>query len=181
MADRYNEKIEAPSYQWAAALFHYMSGTGYAKITQSLKYHADMDAGRHYAHMLGERLRDAEEFSDVSCIIPVPLHWTRLWKRGYNQAEVIARELGSALGAPVTGSCLARVRRTMTQTRMSVGEKARNVEGAFAVRGNNPEGGHVLLVDDVFTTGATLASCYGALRKAGYSGRISAATLAFVG
>ncbi|MBQ2525386.1 MAG: ComF family protein [Bacteroidales bacterium] len=198
MADKLNamvqRRFEAEShegerwpYEYAAALFFYSSDAGYRKIPQALKYHADFPAGRRYSRRLGERLAGSSLFSDVDMVIPVPLHWSRRWRRGYNQAEVIAREIAAALGCPVRTDLLSRPGRTRTQTRMSVEAKGRNVAHAFRCR---PFGGvrHVLLVDDVFTTGATLNACHAAVRAALASAgispsecRVSVATLAYVG
>lgn len=80
-------------YSYAAALFFYHGENRYKKIPQRLKYMADLDEGAFYAGMLGEFMNDSEHFSDIDFIIPVPLHWARQWKRGYNQAEVIANAL----------------------------------------------------------------------------------------
>ena len=156
--------------------------------------------------MLGERAAAAQWLSDVDTVVPVPLHWTRRLRRGYNQAEVIASEVAKALGARLRTDILERRRRTSTQTKLGVEEKARNVMGAFAVgkkfrrRFNKPETPddesssnkvsgernsvtvrHILLVDDVFTTGATLYNCWRPLHDFfGPSVRISVATLGVV-
>lgn len=168
-------------YEWATALFYYSDTNGYGRLTQSLKYHGDLQSGRFFARMLGERLAAQTRHSDVAAVLPVPLHWTRRWRRGYNQAEVIAGCVAGAMGAPMRADILRRVRRTETQTKMSVGDKVQNVSGAFEATPCDMIGCHVLVVDDVFTTGATLCACHSALRIAGFSGRISVATLAFVG
>lgn len=184
MADRFNALIEARRYAYAVALFHYRDGSGYDHITQALKYDGDFAAGRLFASMLGERLAGAAEFSDVDAVVPVPLHWTRRWRRGYNQAEVIAGELASALGVPVMTDMLRRKRRTSSQARVSGhAAKAFNVAGAFSVTVGSAVGlKHILLVDDVFTTGSTLAECQRVLYASlGADVRISVATLAFVG
>lgn len=206
MADKYNQAISYEPYQRAAALFYYRAESGYSGIPQALKYRRDFAAGRHFAAMLGRRLAGSPLFTDVDLVVPVPLHWTRRLRRGYNQAEIIAsevaRELGAARGAGAGRAgggdeavafeprLLRRSRRTKTQTRLSGEDKQRNVAGAFAVRRgiakkwrekkNSPR--HILLVDDVFTTGSTLAACHAALRTAfGPEVRISVATLAFAG
>lgn len=191
MADRFNALVSRDlldtggyyEYSCATALFFYRSGTGYTKITQSLKYHSNIGAGRYFANILAREMVSSGNFSDVDAVVPVPLHWTRKWSRGYNQAEVIAKVLARVLGCDLHPDLLERVRRTRTQTRMSVQDKAANVRRAFVVRPSSARlrFGHVLLVDDVFTTGATLYSCYLALRQTyGPEVRISVATLACV-
>lgn len=192
LADRFNALIQrhmessgaVEEYSYASALFFYRSSTGYRKITQRLKYHGDFAAGRYFSRMLGSEMAGSPLYSDVDIVIPVPLHWTRRWRRGYNQAEVIAREIAACLGAALRSDILFRRRRTRSQTRVGVAGKEQNVAQAFQVRkGVVPTGhSHILLVDDVFTTGATLHACYLALRRVfPPSVRISVAVLAAVG
>jgi predicted amidophosphoribosyltransferase len=109
----------------------------------------------------------------------------RRWKRGYNQAEAIARGIAAALDLPVETALLRRSRYTKTQTRLRGAAKTRNVADAFRLDANRSvqlqsDGvRHLLLVDDVLTSGSTLAACAAPLRAAGF--RISCATLAFAG
>ena len=188
MADRYNAAIreqvphgvEEP-YGRAAALFFYNSESGYKNIPQALKYRSALSLGREFADQLGARLAASEDFADVDCVIPVPLHWRRHWGRGYNQAAVIAERVAAALGAECCRTGLRRLRYTLSQTRVGMEKKASNVSDAFRVL-RRVEARHILLIDDTFTTGSTLAACHKALREV-YppSVRISVATLSYVG
>jgi ComF family protein len=103
-------------------------------------------------------------------IVPVPLHWTRLFARRYNQAAVLAHALGRAAGKPVGADWLLRRRATPSQGRSGRAERRRNVAGAFALKpGCDVRDLRVLLVDDVLTTGATAAECARVLLKSGAS------------
>jgi ComF family protein len=101
-------------------------------------------------------------------IVPVPLHWSRCWRRGFNQSEVLARQLARTLAIPCRPNWLRRVRRTPLQTRQtSPTARRENVQGAFAARaGLDLSGQSILLVDDVLTTGATANAAAQALRAA---------------
>lgn len=196
MADKLNEVIQKgldgyEPYSYATSLFFYHEG--YKQITRDLKYEGRTGLGREFGRRLGESLAASPLYQDVDVIVPVPLHWTRRYRRGYNQAEVIARSVAQVLGVPVRTDILRRVRRTRSQATLSKELKAANVTGAFRVK--KPEKSHrfrkadqkafservqhILLIDDVFTTGATLAAAHAALREAfGPAVRLSAATLA---
>lgn len=104
----------------------------------------------------------------VDMIVPVPLHYVRLIKRRYNQAALLAKELSRLSGVPAEYGVLVRSRHTRPQTEFSGNQRVKNVRNAFAVK--NPQrvkGKHVLLIDDVMTTGSTLKECALALRRAG--------------
>ena len=113
-------------------------------------------------------------------MVPIPLGSRRLRERGYNQSERIAAALGARLQVPVCASWLERVRETGTQTALTPEERRANVHGAFSAPAAGlraAEGVHVVLVDDVFTTGATLIAAAAALRDAG-AARVEAITFA---
>ena len=212
MADRFNaliqEELERMSldethpyheeYAYATALFFYRADSDYSHISRQLKYHSNIPAGKFFGQQLGARLARAEHLADVDAVIPIPLHWTRKWSRGYNQAEVIAREVATALEVDLRADILERCRRTRTQTKLSIEGKAANVKGAFRVRPDIVQSSgsgtkkadasaisdlkHLLIIDDIFTTGSTALACYSALRDTfPPSVRISIATLGFVG
>ena len=180
MADKFNGLIEDSRYCFAAALYYYDEDAGYKNISQSLKYRRDFSSGKRFGKMLGEELAAAPLFEDVDAVVPVPLHWTRRWKRGYNQAEVIGKEIAKAIGCPLETEILKRKRKTKTQTKLGIEQKGSNVRGAFKAKGGKALK-HILLIDDVFTTGSTLAACHSALRECyGTEVRISVSTLGYV-
>lgn len=184
MADRFNGLIldHSSRYEYAVSLFFYRKGSPYRNITRALKYHGNRELGTLAARKLGENIASCPWLKDIDLIIPVPLHWTRHWQRGYNQAEVIAEGIAQEVSAPLESRTLRRCRRTRSQTHLSLSDKRKNVHGAFSIKGEAPSAHHILLVDDVFTTGSTLSECYKALRSAyPESTRISIATLGFVG
>ena len=180
MAESYNALIQRnmgengryQPYGYAAALYFYKGG--YREISKALKYRRNFAAGRCFGQLLGQTLRESEFFRDVDLVVPIPLHWWRRWQRGYNQAEVIAREVSRVLGARYEPRLLRRTRRTKTQTHLNAEERAANVVGAFRVRRsqvlrwgtkcNERRPIHLLLIDDVFTTGATATACERAIR-----------------
>ena len=178
------DDVRYQPYSYAAALYFYKGG--YREISKALKYRRNFAAGRYFARMLGTTLAGSQYFRDVDLVVPIPLHWTRRWQRGYNQAAVIAREVAACLGCPCDTRLLKRARHTRTQTHLNAEGRAANVAGAFQVNlrgwgklsgkmakrgeGDGVSEGlrfrHCLLIDDVFTTGATAASCERAIREA---------------
>ena len=171
--------------QAAAALFFFRAGSDYRKIVYAIKYGGRRRLGYRMGLMLGERLATNREFRHCRTVVPVPLHPLRQWKRGYNQAEIIARGIADAMGLPLETELLRRARYTRTQTRLKGMAKTKNVEGAFRVAEKRADAlksegiCEMLLVDDVLTTGSTLASCATPMISEGF--RVSCATLAFAG
>lgn len=165
--------VNASSYLWFA------DGSDTRSMVHAFKYSGNWryayDAGAWY----GEELRDGGLYYDVDLIVPIPLHIRKLLKRGYNQSEYIARGMSSAMGVPVDRHSVVRRRYNRSQTEHRKSDRWKNVEGIFAVK--HPDrlaGKHILLVDDVLTTGATIISCGQAIADAVPDCRISVATLA---
>jgi ComF family protein len=124
----------------------------------------------HLARALGGWMRRSggDIFDGVDLLVPVPLHWTRLFSRRYNQAGLLAHAIHAAGGPPVAPDWLVRRRRTPSQGRLGPIARARNVRGAFALRaGRSVKGKRLVIVDDVLTTGATVEECARVLRRAG--------------
>lgn len=147
-----------------------------AKSVQALKYDRERDRAQYLAETLSSAFAD---LGDVDVIVPVPLHAKRLEWRGFNQAELLARHLGELHNVPVE-SALVRVKETDTQTHSSREDRLANMQGAFGVAPDwtIDRTAHYVLLDDVYTTGATLGACAEALDAAGAKS-ISVIALAF--
>jgi ComF family protein len=124
----------------------------------------------HLAGAFGRWMHRAggEVLAGAELLMPVPLHWTRLFGRRFNQAALLAQAIYGAGGPRVAADWLVRRRRTPSQGVLGPAARARNVRGAFALRrGCNVQGKRVVLIDDVLTTGATVEECVRVLRRAG--------------
>ena len=148
----------------AASYFHFNKGSKVQRLIHLLKYKGRRDIGIYLGRQYGAFLKNSPFFTTVEVIMPVPLHWKKLRKRGYNQSEQFAVGLSISMKIPVDTLILYRKRATETQTKKSRFKRWENVAEIFALK--DPEklnGRHVLLVDDVITTGATLEACILAL------------------
>ena len=135
------------------------------EIIRHLKYRNKKSLSKHLGEMMVETPGSNGHWDAV---LPVPLHHARKRERGYNQSDLLAREVGRKLGIPVLEKALQRVRNTKSQTGLEREERLLNVKGAFRVKDKQAVSGKaVLLVDDVTTTGATLEACGEALALAG--------------
>jgi ComF family protein len=162
----------------AAAFSVYNRGSRIRRLIHALKYDGRRDIGRMLGELYGSMLADSGFMKDIDLIVPVPLDIMRQRRRGYNQSECIAAGISVASRLPVRNDILFRAGRSGSQTRRGRYERWENVEGLFAVR--KPEaiaGRHILLVDDVITTGSTVEACVNALNGAG-DVRVSVVALA---
>jgi ComF family protein len=138
------------------------------RAVHRLKYGHKTCLGELLGRLLADLVRDDATLCRAEVVVPVPLHETRRRTRGFNQAEVLARGLAGASGRPLFCHTLLKIRRTPPQTGLSRPLRRENLRGAFAV--GDPgllRGRHVLLVDDVLTTGATATECSRELLSAG--------------
>lgn len=144
----------------AVAWFYFRMGSVYQDALHKLKYNDRPDIGFSLGKQFGYELYQSSEFIKPDILMPVPLNPKKLRKRGYNQSEAIAKGLSTGLKIPLVSNVLNRPVATSTQTRKSRYERYLNVTGKFKI--SDPallENRHVLLIDDVITTGATLEAC----------------------
>ncbi|MDP6426561.1 MAG: ComF family protein [Rhodospirillales bacterium] len=167
-----------PRYGRARAVFVYDQDS--RGLILAFKHADQTHAARTFARWLrraGEEMLDAAD-----CLVPVPLHWTRLFSRRFNQAALLAQALGRECGCQAVPRALIRRRRTVPHVRMSAAQRWRNVRGAFAVHPPSRariEGKRIVLIDDVLTTGATVSTCADVLMRAG-AANVDVLTLARV-
>lgn len=154
------------SLQHAASYFYYSKGSDYCRILYRLKYHHCKEVGEVMGRFMAAEMQNSAFFNDVDLIVPVPLHKKKERLRGYNQCEWIAKGVSAVTGIPVNTSGLVRTVHNSTQTKKSANERWENVQNIFSV--SFPEeftAKHILLIDDVLTTGATLHACASVLKE----------------
>ena len=165
----------------ASSLFYYAKGGNVRQLLYELKYHGNQEVGEVMGRMMASELMCSHFFDGIDLIVPVPLHQRKKRLRGYNQSECLARGVSVVTGIPMDTKVVIRSRYTDTQTHKGQYARWENVRNLFAcIFPDSLEGKHLLLVDDVLTTGATVVSCADAFR--GIPGlRISVLTLALAG
>lgn len=162
-----------------AALFFYQGGSGPSQILYELKYKNHPEIGEFFGRMIAEEWGDTGFFEGIDLIVPVPLAKERQRQRGYNQSLHIARGIGSVTRLPIVTNAVSRKQFVESQTQKDRWQRNENVEGCFRLNdGSALKGRHVLLVDDVVTTGATICSCGREMLKAG-DVRFSILTIGF--
>jgi len=163
----------------ASSLFYFQKGSLVQKLLHELKYRGNKEIGEMLGSHLGMELLQSPFYKDIDVIVPVPLHKNRYRKRGYNQSECIANGISSVLKKPVDTQTLIRAVETSTQTKKGVFERWENTNGIFALVDNEAfNNKHILLVDDVLTTGSTLESCAKTIVDGQNKARVSIVTLA---
>lgn len=160
-----------------AALMIYNPKEISQNIIHNFKYRNRIDVGRIFGKILGERITKSDNFNNIDLIIPVPLTSKKLYHRGYNQSYILSQAIGEVLGVPINHSTLLRIKDSQSQTKKSRIDRIQNMTDAFKIQnGEVLDDKHILLIDDVLTTGATLESCAIELLK--HTNQISMATLA---
>jgi ComF family protein len=143
------------------------------------KYKGNKDIGLYLGRLMGDKLANSNRFISVDALIPLPLFKSKEHKRGFNQAAVLCQGIAEVFNRPVLNGVIARNTATETQTKKGRVDRWLNIEGRFSLTNEKEvRGKHVLLVDDVVTTGATLEACGRELLNA-ENLRLSVATLCF--
>jgi ComF family protein len=144
----------------AAAHLYFTSGSPVQHSLHLLKYKARKEIGIYFGEQMGASLNHSLRFNDCEIIIPLPLFAAREKKRGYNQAALIAEGISQQLKIPVISDAVSRIKKTETQTHKTRIQRWENMESTFEIRDSHKiSGKHVLLIDDVITTGASLEAC----------------------
>ncbi len=164
----------------ATSFYHFQKGSKFQKLIHQLKYSGHKEIGFEIGKHFGSELKNVDNFKNIDLIVPVPLHPKRKKKRGYNQSDWIAFGLSETMGIPVDTKNVYRNIETETQTKKNRIERWKNVDSIFKIKDFSAfENKHILLIDDVITTGATIEACATALLTAENS-KISVATMAVV-
>ncbi len=144
----------------ATALLHFRKKAGVQHLIHDLKYRGYREIGTYLGKWLGTELADSNWMNSIDIVIPVPLHKTRLKQRGYNQVEDFGKEIAESLQVPYLDDVLLKISSTQTQTLKDRLSRWGKIEETLKVQNSEKIAGmHVLLVDDLVTTGATLEAC----------------------
>lgn len=164
-------------YRRASGHFFYSKGSELAVLMHDLKYHRFRGLARYMGEIVASELLPTGFLSDIDMILPVPMHWLKQARRGYNQTVEIARGISAVCGTPVADN-LRAVRSHRTQTSLSLDQRLHNTSGLFRLeRAEEVKGKSLLLLDDVCTTGTTLASVAEAILNGAPDAEISLLTL----
>jgi ComF family protein len=146
-------------FEAATSMIYYNKNSRIQRLLYALKYHGNKEVGVKLGELLGQELRKSTRFSDVDVVIPVPLHPKKQQSRGYNQCDLIAEGMAIHSYDSIKDN-LIRTADNKTQTRKSIYSRWGNVRSIFELlRPEQLEGKHVLLIDDVITSGSTLEAC----------------------
>ncbi len=153
------------TFEYGMALVNYNDVARNSMV--KIKYHNKREYLDFYGAALASRYEKTIRRMQVDAIVPIPIHPSRRRKRGFNQAEVLAKIVGERLGIPVMPELLVRTKKTLPQKELSATERLKNLSGAFAAGEIPTDIRRVLLVDDIYTTGSTIEACSRVLRSAG--------------
>lgn len=153
-------------------------GKGSQRILFNLKYKNNRSIGEHFGREIGIKLQNSPLFETAETIIPVPLHYKKEFIRGFNQSEILSNGLSEILGIPVDTQTIQRSKHTQSQTQKSRFQRWDNVESIFTIKNKIKEYKHIIIVDDVITTGSTLESIIKEIQVIHSDIKVSVVTLA---
>lgn len=162
----------------ASSYMYYRKGSPYNNLLHQIKYNNRPQIATHLAMDAAKKIKSSGFFNNIDFIVPLPLSASKKRRRGYNQCDYIAQGISKITGIPIAPSCVERTKANETQTHKNREERWKNVQGIFKVTSpDTVRNRHILLVDDVLTTGATIASCAKSITDAG--GTVSIFTIAY--
>lgn len=163
----------------ATSMYFYRKGGKVQHLIHQLKYKGHKEIGIYLGQIYGSQLMDIESYKDIDLIIPIPLHQSKLKKRGFNQAECFAKGLAESMQKKMDTKSLIRQVATSTQTKKTRYKRWENVSEIFSLKiPENINDKNILVVDDVITTGATMEACIQTIQTA-KNVKVSAASIAF--
>ena len=164
----------------ATALLSYQRGAQVAHMIHVMKYHNQPDLARQLGAFAARQIAESHFFDDIDVMVPMPLTRRRYWQRGYNQSRELCRGISEVTGLPTDNHAAVRIHFAGSQTQQTIFGRQENVRSAFRLAdASRISGRHVLLVDDVVTTGATMTAC-GAVLSDAPDVRLSLLALAIV-
>lgn len=166
----------------ACSFLYYNKDRRYRKLVYNFKYRRMWYAAYRCGRWFGKELKASPLYADIDVVVPVPMHIFKRVEREYNQTEFLAKGIAKELGVEYDHRALRRIRHTPSQTEVSAESRSTNVRGAFRLK--HPElleGKHILLVDDVMTTGSTVIACGKEILDNTLDTRLSIATFAYAG
>lgn len=165
----------------ASAIYYFNKGAKVQNLIHELKYNGNKTVGNVLGKMHGQELIKSDHFNTIDIIIPVPLHYKKLRKRGYNQSECFAEGLSEGMQKPIDTKSLIRAKESETQTKKSRYARWQNVENIFQItNADSLVGKHILLADDVITTGSTIEACANTILKIPNT-KVSVTSIAYAG
>ncbi len=165
-----------------AVSFFFYDSDNVRRLIWALKYNAAPYMGEYLGRVYAREILESGFFDGIDLIVPVPLSWKRKLKRGYNQCEYIAKGISKETGIPIARNAVTRTTNNVTQTHLTQAERQDNVKNIFHVKDTQIiRGKHLLIIDDVLTTGATVSSLAETIAAADVQIRISVLTLSIAG
>lgn len=176
MAQAFYGKLDV---ERCSALFYFHPTSDISRAVYAMKYGGRDDIAAYLGRLTAQEMLPSGFFDGIDVLVPIPLARRKQRRRGYNQSEMIARGIAAETSLPVATDAVVRTKETKTQTALNAMQRMDNVEGAFALTNADAlRGRHVLIVDDIVTTGATITACARAAQRAG-DVRISVLSVGF--